>query len=168
MAIRSFRLTAAMMRSTATRMSASAIGSCKWSSDGRRNRAAVSGSASPRWQRSLATMGSTFKAAARRPAAGASQARVCHLRAMGIIVALTTVIDEIRAELAHRPELRVALLEAGVGVQCARRGKRPRQDAVNERGRRVRIGVRAADGLRNDFVDEAGLEQIRRRQLQRL
>src|SRR5262249_37377358 len=59
-------------RSTAADISRRAIGSWRWSNCGRRNRRALSGSASPRWTSTRAARGPIFSAAASATASGGS------------------------------------------------------------------------------------------------
>ena len=69
-------------------------------------------------------------------------------------------------EPAHVPELLVAPLQPRARVERPDFAQHLPQHAVDQLSRGVRIGVRAADGFRDDAIDDPGLEQIGRGQLQ--
>src|SRR5438093_7454719 len=80
----------------------------------------------------------------------------------------TTLLDKIDPQPTHVPELVVATRQARLAVDGADLAEDAAQHAVDEIRGGARIGVRTADRLRDDLVDQIALQQIRPRQFQRL
>ena len=87
----------------------------------------------------------------------------------GATIKRGALVDELQAQAAHAAELLVAPLEPVASTTARDDGReRSSERRVEQRRGRRRIGVRAADRLGHDLVDDAAGQQVGRGELQRL